>query len=184
MLTLAKPQKHRRPYQTVALRAQTQHRVMGFYWGRRCRKSTTAGDIYFQELSAEAGRTVIHCSASLLLGRESIGMTLSAIERGEVLATEATALRRVFEANAAAKGLAFKVANSATGPGISRPASTPGISPNSTRRAPSNCASISTAPSIPANSSSRPASTRSAVIAHWWDWMNSATCPRNWRAIW
>jgi hypothetical protein len=99
----------------LALGVQTQRRVMGFYWGRRCRKSTTAGDIYFQELSAEAGRTVVHCSASLLLGRESVGMTLSAIERGELLAKEATALRRAFEANAAARGLAFKVANRATG---------------------------------------------------------------------
>ena len=90
-IALPLPQAHYRPYQTLALGLQTKRRVMGFYWGRRCRKSTTAGDIYFQDLSAAAGRTVVHCSASLLLGRESIGMTLSAIERGELLAKEAAA---------------------------------------------------------------------------------------------
>jgi len=114
-IALPLPQAHYRPYQTLALGLQTKRRVMGFYWGRRCRKSTTAGDIYFQDLSAAAGRTVVHCSASLLLGRESIGMTLSAIERGELLAKEAAALRRAFEANAAARGLPYRVANRATG---------------------------------------------------------------------
>jgi len=109
------PQAHHRPYQKLALGVQTKRRVMGFYWARRCRKSTTAGDIYFQELSTGSGRTVVHCSASLLLGRESIGMTLSAVERGKLLATEATAVRDAFAANARARGLAFKVANRATG---------------------------------------------------------------------
>lgn len=107
--------RERRPYQTVALAIQQQRRVVGYYWARRCRKSTTAGDIYFQEMSAGPGRTVINCSASLMLGKEAIGMTLTAIEQAEILAGEASAVRDSIESNAAAQGLDFKVANSATG---------------------------------------------------------------------
>ena len=107
--------RERRPYQTVALSVQGHRRIVGYYWARRCRKSSTAGDIYFQEMSKEPGRTVINCSASLALGKESIGMTLSAIERAEILAAEAAAVRSSFESNATENGLHFKVANSATG---------------------------------------------------------------------
>jgi hypothetical protein len=105
----------RRPYQTVALAVQSERRVVGYYWTRRGRKSTTAGDIYFQEMSAEAGRTVINCSASLMLGKEAIGMTLTAIEQAEILASEAAAVLSGMEANANENGLDFKIANSATG---------------------------------------------------------------------
>jgi hypothetical protein len=107
--------RKRRPYQTVALAVQAERRIVGYYWARRCRKSTTAGDIYFQEMSTEPGRTVINCSASLMLGKESIGMTLTAIEQAEILASEAAAVRGSIEDNAAAQGLDFKVANSTTG---------------------------------------------------------------------
>lgn len=107
--------RERRPYQTIALAIQQQRRVVGYYWARRCRKSTTAGDIYFQEMSAEPGRTVINCSASLMLGKESIGMTLTAIEQAEILASEAAAVRSSMESNAEAQGLDFKVANATTG---------------------------------------------------------------------
>ena len=89
--------------------------MVAYYWTRRGRKSTTLGDIYFQEMSAEPGRTVINCSASLLLGKESIGMTLTAIEQAEILSAEAGAVRSCMEANAAENNLQFKVANTATG---------------------------------------------------------------------
>lgn len=105
----------RRPYQNVALLIQQKRRVVGYYWARRCRKSTTGGDIYFQEISAEAGRTAINCSASLMLGKEAVGMTLTAIEQAEMLASEASALRGSLEENAESRGLEFKVANAATG---------------------------------------------------------------------
>ena len=104
-----------RPYQTTAMQLQNLHRVVAFFWARRCRKSTTAGDIYFQDLSLAPGRTVIHCSASLLLGRESIGLTLSSLERASILAQEAGVIRGRFEANAALKGLHTRVANNVTG---------------------------------------------------------------------
>jgi hypothetical protein len=105
----------RRPYQTVALAVQKERRVVGYYWTRRGRKSTTAGDIYFQEISAEPGRTAINCSASLMLGKEAIGMTLTAIEQAEILASEAAAVRSGMEANASEHNLDFKVANGETG---------------------------------------------------------------------
>lgn len=107
--------RDQRPYQAVALGIQKHNRIVGYYWARRCRKSTTAGNIYFQEMAAEPGRTVINCSASLALGKESIGMTLSALEHAEMLAAEAAAVRTSFETNAAENGLNFKVANAATG---------------------------------------------------------------------
>ena len=104
-----------RPYQNVALGLPQNNRVVGYYWARRCRKSTTAGAIYLQEMCLEPGRTVINCSASLILGRESIGMTLSALERSELVQAEARAVRGGFETGAAQRGLHFKVANSVTG---------------------------------------------------------------------
>lgn len=107
--------RERRPYQTVALAVQKERRMVGYYWTRRGRKSTTLGDVYFQEMSTEPGRTVINCSASLLLGKESIGMTLTAIEQAEILAAEAAAVRSCIESNAQDNNLEFKVANSATG---------------------------------------------------------------------
>lgn len=107
--------RSRRPYQTVALAAQEQRRIIGLYWARRCRKSTTLGDIYFQDMSSAPGRTVIGCSASLMLGKELIGMTLTAIEQAEILRAEAAAVRSGMESNASEHGLNFRVANAATG---------------------------------------------------------------------
>lgn len=105
----------RRPYQTRALAVQKQRRVVGYYWTRRGRKSTTAGDIYFQEISVEPGRMAINCSASLLLGKEAIGMTLTSMEQAEILASEAAAVRAGVESNATEHNLNFKVANGETG---------------------------------------------------------------------
>lgn len=107
--------RSRRPYQIVALAVQQQRRIVGYFWARRCRKSTTAGDIYFHELAAGPNRTVINCSSSLLLGGEAIGMTRSAIEEAERLTDEAATVRECFEANAAEHNLHFRVADSSTG---------------------------------------------------------------------
>ncbi len=105
----------RRLYQQVCQVAQRQTRLMGLYWARRCRKSTTLGEIYFDDMSKEAGRTVIGCSASLLLGKELVGMTVTAIEQAEILRAEAAAVRAVVESGAENQGLDFKIANSETG---------------------------------------------------------------------
>lgn len=105
--------RERRPYQNVALVAVRQVRQIALYWARRCRKSTTLGDIAFDEISKEQGRMVIAASASLLLGKELVGVTLSAAEQAMIVANEAAAVRTVFEDGARENSLAFKVADSA-----------------------------------------------------------------------
>ena len=102
----------RREYQNVALVATREVRQIALYWARRCRKSTTLGDIAFDEMSKEPGRMVIAASASLLLGKELVGVTLSAAEQAMIVANEAAAMRSVFETGAAAENLEFKVADS------------------------------------------------------------------------
>lgn len=105
--------RQRRKYEQVALVAVRQTRQIVLFWARRCRKSTTLGSIAFDEMSGDPGRTVIAASASLLLGKELVGMTLSATEQAEIVTLEAAALRTVFEAGAENKGLQFKVADAA-----------------------------------------------------------------------
>lgn len=105
----------RRPYQNVALVAVREVRQIALYWARRCRKSTTLGDIAFDEMSKEHGRMVIAASASLLLGKELVGVTLSAAEQAMIVANEAAAVREVFASGADEKSLDFKVADSSKG---------------------------------------------------------------------
>lgn len=105
--------RERRPYQNFALVAVREVRQIALYWARRCRKSTTLGDIAFDEISKESGRMVIAASASLLLGKELVGVTLSAAEQAMIVANEAAAVRTVFEDGARENELAFKVADSA-----------------------------------------------------------------------
>ena len=105
--------RQRREYQKVALVAVREVRQIALYWARRCRKSTTLGDIAFDEISKEPRRLVIAASASLLLGREFVGVTLSAAEQAMIVANEAAAVRSVMETGAEENALAFKVADSA-----------------------------------------------------------------------
>jgi hypothetical protein len=104
--------RERRPYQDVALVAVRETRQIALYWARRCRKSTTLGDIAFDEMSKAAGRMVIAASASLLLGKELVGVTLSAAEQGMIVANESAALRSALETGAEENNLVFKVADS------------------------------------------------------------------------
>jgi len=104
--------RERREYQNVALVAVREVRQIALYWARRCRKSTTLGDIAFDEMSKEPGRMVIAASASLLLGKELVGVTLSAAEQAMIVMNEAAAVRTVFEMGADENQLDFKVADS------------------------------------------------------------------------
>ena len=103
----------RRKYQNVALVAVREVRQIALYWARRCRKSTSLGDIAFDEMSKQQGRMVIAASASLLLGKELVGVTLSAAEQAMIVANEASAMRTVFENGAEENDLSFRVADSA-----------------------------------------------------------------------
>lgn len=105
----------RRLYQQTALVAVRQTRILGLYWTRRGRKTTTLGDISFDEMSGQARRTVIAASASLLLGSEIVGMTLTAAEQAAIVGKEASAIREVFVEGADAQSLDLQVANAETG---------------------------------------------------------------------
>lgn len=105
--------RERRPYEQVALVATREVRQLCLYWARRCRKSTTLGAIAFDELSQAPGRMVIAASASLLLGKELVGVTLSAAEQAMIVTNEAAAVRDVFAVGAAERGLDFQVADQA-----------------------------------------------------------------------
>lgn len=104
----------RREYEQAALVAVRESRLLTLFWARRCRKSTTLGSIAFDEMSQGFGRTVIAASASLLLGTELVGMTLTASEQAAIVTGEATAMQALFQDEANAKSLAFKCADSET----------------------------------------------------------------------
>lgn len=105
----------RRLYEKTALVAVRKERVIVLFWTRRGRKSTTLGSIAFDEMSREAGRTVISASASLLLGTELVNMTVSATEQAILVANEAEAVNSVFAASAEEHKLDYKIADSETG---------------------------------------------------------------------
>lgn len=105
----------RRPYETAALVAARQRRVLTLFWARRCRKTTNLGNIAFDDMSREPRRTVIAASASLLLGTEIVGMTVSAMEQAAIVVNEASAMRGAFERSSQENDLDFKCADMETG---------------------------------------------------------------------
>lgn len=107
--------RERRLYEDTAMVAVREERVIGLLWTRRGRKSTTLGNMAFDELSVGPGRTVIGASASLLLGTELVSMTVTATEQAMIVSREAQAVQQVFNIGAGDKNLDFKCANSETG---------------------------------------------------------------------
>jgi hypothetical protein len=105
----------RRLYEQTALVAVRETRSLVLFWARRCRKSTNLGSIAFDEMSREPGRTVIAASASLLLGTELVGMTLSASEQAAIVTSEAASLHEGFTRDAEGAALGVQCANSESG---------------------------------------------------------------------
>lgn len=105
----------RREYEVTALVAVRQERVIVLFWTRRGRKSTTMGSIAFDEMSREAGRTVISASASLLLGTELVNMTVTAAEQAILVANEAQAVHSVFLESAAEQKLQLQLHDAESG---------------------------------------------------------------------
>ena len=105
----------RRIYENVALVAVRKERLVTLLWTRRGRKSTTLGNLAFDELSSGPGKTVIGASASLLTGAELVSMTVTATEQAMRVRREAEAMRNVYLANAAEKKLDFQCADQETG---------------------------------------------------------------------
>jgi hypothetical protein len=93
----------RRLYENTALVAARKTRTIVLFWARQCRKSTNLGSISFDEMSREPGRNVIAASASLLVGSELVGKTLSAAEQAAIVTREAAAMQTVLATNAAEK---------------------------------------------------------------------------------
>ena len=119
----------RRLYENTALVAVRKTRQLALFWTRRGRKSTTLGNISFDEMSATPGRTVIAASASLVLGKELVGMTLSAAETASIVTREALAINDVFEEGSSDKRLSLKIADASTNKEFTSP-----TSPNSPTR--------------------------------------------------
>ena len=107
--------RQRRLYENVALVAVRQERLVTLLWTRRGRKSTTLGNLAFDELSSAPGKTVIGASASLLTGAELVSMTVTATEQAMRVKREAEAMRSVYLVNADDKKLDFKCADQETG---------------------------------------------------------------------
>lgn len=105
----------RRQYQVVALATARRVRSVVLFWARQCRKSTTLGDIAFDEMSREAGRHVIAASASLLTGSELVSKALSTAEQAALVTREAAAVQATMEQAAAERRLNLVCANSETG---------------------------------------------------------------------
>lgn len=83
----------RRLYEKSALVAVRKLRSLALFWARQCRKSTTLGNIGFDEMTRQPGRRVIAASASLLVGSELIAKSLSAAEQASLVAREAAAVQ-------------------------------------------------------------------------------------------
>lgn len=107
----------RRQYQKVALVAVRKVRAIVLFWARQCRKSTTLGDIAFDDMSREPGRNVIAASASLLTGSELISKALTATEQAQICARQALAVQAAMVNGTAqsASPLQLKYVNSETG---------------------------------------------------------------------
>jgi len=106
----------RRLYQNTALVAARKTRVLYLFWTRRGRKSTTLGDMAFDAMSPEPGKSVIAASASLLVGSELVGMAMNAAEQAMRVQQEAEALRAALRNATDAKGgVQLQIANAETG---------------------------------------------------------------------
>ena len=107
--------RERRLYENTALVAVRKERLVTLLWTRRGRKSTTLGNLAFDELSVAPGKTVIGASASLLTGAELVSMTVTATEQAMRVRREAEAMRNVYLANSEERKLDFKCADQETG---------------------------------------------------------------------
>jgi hypothetical protein len=106
----------RRPYENTALVVARKVRVLYMLWARRCRKSTTLGNMAFDALSSGPGQSVIAASASLLVGAELVSMAMTSTEQAIRVQQEADSMRLALEYSVKAQGgLQLVTANAETG---------------------------------------------------------------------
>jgi hypothetical protein len=105
----------RRKYQQVALVAARKARSLVLFWARQCRKSTTLGDLAFDEMAKAPGKTVIGASASLLTGSELISKAVSATDQAILAERESAAMEATLTRSAKENGLNLVCASQETG---------------------------------------------------------------------
>jgi hypothetical protein len=106
----------KRLYERAALLAVRKARTLVLLWARQCRKSTALAVIAFDEMSRGPHRNVIAASASLLVGSELVGKSVSTVEQAAVVLREAGAFQAAFVASLGASktGLRLVAANRRT----------------------------------------------------------------------
>ena len=106
----------KRAYERAALVAVRKSRTMVLLWARQCRKSTWLAVIAFDEMSRGPHRNVIAASASLLVGSELVGKSVSTVEHAALVVREAGAFQAALVASLGASktGLRLVAANRQT----------------------------------------------------------------------
>ncbi len=82
---------------------------MVLLWARQCRKSTALAVIGFDDLSRGPHRSVIAASASLLVGSELVGKSVSTVEHAAAIVREAAAFQAALVASLGASRAALRL---------------------------------------------------------------------------
>jgi len=82
---------------------------MVLLWARQCRKSTELAGIAFDDLSRAPHRNVIAASASLLVGSELVGKSVSTVEHAALVGREAVAFQAALVASLGASKMGLRL---------------------------------------------------------------------------
>ena len=91
--------RSKRAYERAVLFAVRKARTLVLLWARQCRKSTALAVIAFDEMSRGPHRNVIAASASLLVGSELVGKSVSTVEHAALVVREAAAFQEALVAS-------------------------------------------------------------------------------------
>jgi hypothetical protein len=99
---------HKRAYEQASLVAVRNNRTMALLWARQCRKSTALAAIAFGDLSRGPHRNVIAASASLLVGSELVGKSVSTVQHAALVVRGAAAFQAALIASLGASRTALR----------------------------------------------------------------------------
>ncbi len=99
----------KRAYEKAGLVAVRKSRTMVLLWARQCRKSTALAVIAFDDLSRGPHRSVIAASASLLVGSELVGKSVSTVEHAALVVREAAAFQAALVASLGSSQTALRL---------------------------------------------------------------------------
>jgi hypothetical protein len=100
---------HKRAYEQASFVAVRNNRTMVLLWARQCRKSTELAGIAFDDLSRAPHRNVIAASASLLVGSELVGKSVSTVEHAALVGREAVAFQAALVASLGASKMGLRL---------------------------------------------------------------------------